>query len=592
MIWKLKAYFSYLLIASILIVTLLIYYFIYSLAFIDDTFINLLRNIEYSVSWIYNYIMQYKSLAPNFQTKFLYTIVTFIFLGSIIVYLLNKIKLLILRILILPFNTLMNFRRAKILISRTLKFNKKYSLNKDYKNIYKNNIDFLKYLIFNIKQVPIMWEKRTYFETDYNLINNLHSLNLAVKLIDKNAYISKLIHYGEYIEFEISSNHNIEILFSKLKKEENKKLLNLNSDFNNIETNIDKKNFIKVLVTPNDSTWVNQLSNIEEVPYEEKVINLWFHQEYNNWEALIKDYKLKYSDLIHGFIVWATRHGKDVLMLNITTSILKNIVKFNNSQLHFFDTKWSDWKYLNWLETYWIFRHKNKDKFEQILKSISNEIDKRQVKLWSFSNIKKYNQNNKEKMKDIFLIVNEFLDVSTFPNSNEIYSELISLLSKWASVGLHVILMSQTIRKDTHKLMWSVLVNIWNYFALKVNSKDEKDIVWKWLNSNERRKLDNQTKYNCLNISDSKIQKEFRAYLIDQETIQNWVKENFKIENTFEDEKLNSYYNYVIKNKAFIRKEAFENFELNEKSWNQVKEKLKSQDLIEEVAWKGYIFKE
>lgn len=565
-------------------------FFFYSLIFSNDIFENLIRNIKETIHYFYSFLISYQSLIDDWALRIGYWLLTIVILFFLSKFILKNSLKILWRILIIPLNTLMNFRKTKVLINKTLNFNSHYRLERDYNNIYKNNIEFIKYILFYIKEIPIKWEKKAIFETYYKNRSKINELNIAIKRIDEHAYISVLHSNGTYTDFEVSTSNNIERFYNWLKKKENLEKLNFQSYKNQINFDI-VNDHVRIKVTPSESLYTMTLDDIWRHYIENKILNLWFYQDFINWETLITDYKLKYNDLVHSFIVWATRHGKDILMLNITTSILKNILDYNNSILHFFDTKWSDWKYLNWLETYWVFRHKNKDKFESILKSISKEIDFRQSKLWSFANIEKYNQNNKEKMKDIFLIVNEFLDVSTFPNSNEIYSELTSLLSKWASVGLHVILMSQTIRKDTHKLMWSVLVNIWNYFALKVNSKDEKDIVWKWLNSNERNKLDNQIKYNCLNISDSKIQKEFRAYLIEQETIEKWIKENFKIENIFEDEKLNSYYNYVIKNKAFIRKEAFESFELNEKGWNQVKDKLILQDLIEEVTWKGYIFK-
>lgn len=591
MINKIKAYYSYWLIIITLIAFSYIIYFLFSLIFSNDIFENLIRNIKKVIYYIYKFLMGYHSSIDDWSLRFWYWLLIIVFLFFSSKYIFKETLKISWKILMIPLNSLINFRRTKILINKTLEFNYYYTTKKDFYSIYKNNIEFLSYLIFNIKEVPIKWEKKTFFKTNYQNRNKLNELNISIKKIDNNSYVSELYSYGSYIDFEVSTTNNIEIFFNQLKKKENLEKLNFHLHKNQIEFDI-INNHVRIKVIPKESLKTITLDDISKYSIDNKVLNLWFYQDYNNWESIIVDYKLKYSDLIHSFIVWATRHGKDILMLNITISILKNISKYDNSILHFFDTKWSDWKYLDWLELYWIFRHKNKDKFDLLLDEISKEIDSRQSKLWSFANIQKYNENNSDKMKDIFLIINEFLDISTFSNSNQIYSKIISLLSKWASVGLHVILMSQTIRKDTHKLMWSVLVNIWNYFALKVNSKDEKDIVWKWLSSNERANLDNQIKYNCLNISDNKIQKEFRAYLIEQETIRKWIEENFKIENIFEDKKINSYYNYVIKNKSFIRKEAFENFNLNQKQWELIKSKLIEINLIEDIPWKGYIFKE
>ena len=587
---KIKLYLSFIPVALLIWAIGYTLYFCISFWFSPEVLYNLSNCIKFIFYNFYNYLISYKDQIDDWIIQFWYHAIVWLLSVYLWIIIFTTILSILKIIFILPFEIIFNRKKFQVLTKTYKKFIKHYLDSNKYYDVFNTNKLLIIWLIF-LHTIPTKWEKRWEFVTLHEDNDLLKRTNKDFKeKINESCYVYEiLINTTDIKRFIIWSD----IPNHKLKKiiESNYEELSYDLEENKVTTEKSKDNKVIISITSSTNWKTIEHKKVNKEALEEK-LKLWFYNSYNSWWLEIKDYALDFDSINHACIIWSTQKWKDVLTRNFITNILKNISTYNNSILHFFDTKWSDWEFINWLESYDIYRHSNKDKFPEILDNIQKEIDKRQARLWLYPNIKKYNQNNSKKMKNIFLIINEFLDISTFSNSNEIYSKMISLWSKGASVWLHIILLTQSVRKDSHKMLWAILVNISDYFVLSTNNDDERKIIWKWLSHQDKEILKNKIEYNCLHIWESKIKQEFRAYLMEQVILRPWIEETFKIEKMFKDEKINSYYNYVIKNKTFIRKEAFEDFELNEKAWNKVKEKLKEQDLIEEVAWKGYIFKD
>lgn len=136
---------------------------------------------------------------------------------------------------------------------------------------------------------------------------------------------------------------------------------------------------------------------------------LGFYPENKNG-IFYKNFSIFASKIFHFLIVGASRSGKDVVSCCFIFSILQNIKKFSNAELHFFDTKKSDGMYLENLKSYGIFRYDNFEKYAEILEIFIQEMQEIQAKIGMYSNIENYNKNHpKNPLKYRFVIINEFL---------------------------------------------------------------------------------------------------------------------------------------------------------------------------------------
>ncbi len=350
-------------------------------------------------------------------------------------------------------------------------------------------------------------------------------------------------------------------------------------------------NFIK------RNLWVNKTLNFQSIHLDKNQILMWFYPSIkkDSW-ICYENYVLETQKLVHSFVVWASRSWKDVFMLNFIFWVLYNIHHYNNIELYFFDTKQSDAEYLKNLEPYGIFRYPDLNEYIDILTKLEDEITQRQQLVWISSNIQNFNKTHPHNpMKEKIIVINELLSLFTSLEKEEVIKMgniLNNLLSKWASVWIKLILISQSLRKDTDSSVWKLLANIQAKFILKMNNKDEVDIASRWLSLEENKRISSMKKYNTFYTEDSQIVQEFKGYNLTQVELKKWIWENFVYEIHFEDENTNRYYEYAKKSNTISLRTAMNHpYNLSKDKWNSFIQALISKWEIEKNDGKNYTFK-
>lgn len=434
---------------------------------------------------------------------------------------------------------------------------------------------------------------KTYFE-DKSKVFDLNSL--IKRHINKDSYIRKnFVNYSWYIYFYISK-------WSLTWKELEKRILDQENEIityfwwnYNIKVSIENDKDIKIELIQKD-LWINLDLDFKSVNLKEWEILLWFFPEITKKWIVYNNKTIFTKDMVHSFIIWATRSGKDVVLLNQVYSCLYNIKHFWNMELYFFDTKLIDWEYLDNLSSYWVKRYNVLEDYPKIFEDLEKEMDKRQKIIWIHSNIYNYNKSNpKSKMKEKVIIVNELLSLYTTLDKDKLQKislHLNNLLAKGAWVGIKVILMSQTIRKDLSDSISKFLVNIQSRIILKIVNPDEIEIISRGLSRENYLTIKSLKKHNALFIEDFEIKNEYKAYNLDQIKLLDWINKNFEKIDIFQDSKINDYYKYASLKWEISMKEAiWEKFKLTRKEWDNMINQLTIDWKIDRENWWKYYFK-
>lgn len=434
---------------------------------------------------------------------------------------------------------------------------------------------------------------KAYFE-DKAKVFGLNSL--IKKHINKDWYVRKtFFSYLWYIYFYVSK-------WSLTWKELERRILDQENEIityfwwgYNIKVSIENDKDVKVELIKKD-LWINLDLDFKNINLKEWELLLWFSPEITNKWIVYNSRSIFTKDMIHSFIIWATRSWKDVVLLNQVYSCLYNIKHFWNLELNFFDTKLTDWEYLDNLSSYWVKRYNVLADYPKIFEDFEKEMDKRQKIIWIHSNIYNYNKANpKSKMKENIIIVNELLSLYTSldkDNLQKISLHLNNLLAKWAWVWIKVILMSQTIRKDMSDSIAKFLVNIQSRIVLKIVNSDEIDIISRWLSRENHLTIKSLKKHNALFVEDFEIKNEYKAYNLDQIKLLDWINKNFEKIDIFQDSKINDYHKYAFWKWEISMKEAmWENFKLTRKEWDNMINQLTIDWKIDRENWWKYYFK-
>lgn len=434
---------------------------------------------------------------------------------------------------------------------------------------------------------------KTYFE-DKSKVFDLNSL--IKRHINKDSYIRKnFVNYSWYIYFYISKwSLTWKELERRILEQENEIITYFWGDYN-IKVSIENDKDIKVELIQKD-LWINLDLDFKSVNLKEWELLLWFFPEITKKWIVYNDKTIFTKDIAHSFLIWSTRSGKDVALLSQILSILYNIKHFWNMELYFFDTKLIDWEYLDNLSSYWVKRYNVLEDYGKILEDLEKDMDKRQKIIWIHSNIYNYNKSNtKSKMKEKIIVVNELLSLYTSLDKDKLQKislHLNNLLAKGAWVGIKVILMSQTIRKDLSDSIAKFLVNIQSRIILKIVNPDEIEIISRGLSRENYLTIKSLKKHNALYVEDFEIKTEYKAYNLDQIKLLEWINENFDKIDIFQDSKINDYYKYASLKWELSMKEAiWEKFKLTRKDWDNMINQLTIDWEIDRENWWKYYFK-
>lgn len=482
-----------------------------------------------------------------------------------------------------------------ILFTTYLDFLNHYISKWNLKMILKTQLMFFKniwneYFYISDNELVVF---KTYFE-DKSKVFDLNSL--IKRHINKDSYIRKnFVNYSWYIYFYISK-------WSLTWKELERRILDQENEIityfwwgHNIKVSIENDKDIKVELIQKD-LWINLDLDFKSVNLKEWEILLWFFPEITKKWIVYNNKTIFTKDMVHSFIIWATRSGKDVVLLNQVYSCLYNIKHFWNMELYFFDTKLIDWEYLDNLSSYWVKRYNVLEDYPKMFEDLEKEMDKRQKIIWIHSNIYNYNKSNpKSKMKEKVIIVNELLSLYTSLDKDKLQKislHLNNLLAKGAWVGIKVILMSQTIRKDLSDSISKFLVNIQSRIILKIINPDEIEIISRGLSRENYLTIKSLKKHNALFVEDFEIKNEYKAYNLDQIKLLDWINKNFDKIDIFQDSIISDYHKYASLKWEISMKEAmWENFKLTRKDWDNMINQLTIDWKIDRENWWKYYFK-
>lgn len=350
----------------------------------------------------------------------------------------------------------------------------------------------------------------------------------------------------------------------------------------------DTESGIKIEIFNTDEYWVNQTINLHDMKITKGNMLLWYYPEFNkNTESVeYKNYEVPSTTFIHSLFRGATGSGKDATFRNLVFSIIKNIKEYGNFEMYAFDSKWHDLLFLSWLEPYGIYRYSNIESYVTILEKLENEMKERLVKIWNKENYVDYNStvDTKSQIKEIFVVINEFSSLlwkidktmkATF------LSKLKTLLSESRASGIHINIISQSFRKDQDKDLPMLLVNIQDKFNLRMDDVDEMWIAGKWLWPKVRDELHWLQYYTALHIKWSTRMRKFKAYFISKDDLQKYVEESFSKSFRFENEKIQVYYEKILRTKILsFRESNQEPYNLTRANWEELISYLKRENLI------------
>lgn len=480
--------------------------------------------------------------------------------------------------------------------------NKWKILNKKISEVnFKNFWDFYRFYktVYKNENIKISDKEVILFQTDKKFHKIIEEINIILSKNLKNHYVLEIREFEKnFYQIKISKEmETIQSLTSKILWIKDEILLYFKGKIQNPDMII-KTKYDEFFMQIFDSEKLWETKYFDENIY--KNLGEWqvlsgFYPEIKNG-IIYKNTILNLEKFFHALIVWMSRSWKDQLGSGFIFSILWNIKNFWNSELHFFDTKKSDGLYLENLKSNGIHRYDDFEKYSEILEKFVWEMQEIQKKIGKYSNIENYNKENSGNLlKYKIVIINEFLALGSMLKWKELKrltDSLIALTSQWASAGFKIIFISQSARSDGFEDFSKILLNIKTKFVLKLAHLTEVSIVVRWLSETDYDRIKNISDYKTVMIEENEIKAEFKAYLMEQTDLENWIWKNFeKQKSEMLHEKIQDYYSFAKKNNKISRKEAKETFWLSQKEWEEFVRFIEENNEIERLSNKTIIWK-
>lgn len=533
---------------------------------------------QFSTEWMWNLLGSHTLM---FGILIIFSIVFF-----------KKFLKILQDLLMFPFDIIFcskNTNKWKILNTKISEINFKnfWDFYRFYKTVYKNE---------NIK---ISDKEVILFQADKKFHKIIEEINIILSKNLKNHYVLEIQEFEkDFYQIKISKEmETIQSLSSKILWIKGEILLYFKGKIKNPDMMI-KTKYDEFFMQIFDSEKLWETKYFDENIY--KNLEKWqilsgFYPEIKNG-IVYKNTILNLEKFFHALIVWSTRSGKDVFMMNFIFSILWNIKNVWNSELYFFDTKKSDGLYLENLKSHGIYRYDDFEKYSEILEKFVWEMQEIQKNIWIHSKIENHNKENPKKpLKYKFLVINEFLAMGSMLKWKELKrltDLLIALTSQWASAGFKIIFISQSARSDGFEDFSKILLNIQTKFVLKLAHLTEVGIVARWLSETDYDRIKNISDYKTVMIEDNSIKQEFKAYLLEQEVLKEWIWKNFAITKNHDfSEKMQDYYSFAKQKDGISYKEATEEFDFTRSEWDKFVRILEENNEIERLSNKTIIWK-
>lgn len=231
--------------------------------------------------------------------------------------------------------------------------------------------------------------------------------------------------------------------------------------------------------------------------------------------------------------------------------------------------------------------------YRTVLSQLETEMKNRIQKIGIYETFREFNDILPEwqKMKEIFLVLNELtslileLEKPEWDKSEKeaILWLLWSLISQARSSGIHLLVLNQSFKKTWRvtKNFSDSLVNFKDVFILQTQDYEEAKIAGKWLGQSALDKIRGLTDYTVLHVENSKILKKYKPYYISKLDLQNYVLRNFPKDFSFKNEKIQAYYQKVLRTwEIGSRESQSEPYSLNPSEWAELKNYLEKNKMI------------
>tara|TARA_Y100000310_G_C20704007_1_gene833012 strand:- start:4327 stop:6180 length:1854 start_codon:yes stop_codon:yes gene_type:complete len=189
-------------------------------------------------------------------------------------------------------------------------------------------------------------------------------------------------------------------------------------------------------------------------------------------QSIVKDL----AEMPHLLIAGATGTGKSVMI----SSIIKSLVDVNDSDILGFimiDPKrveLSRYNDLPHLESPVIFDNlKAKVALHWLVREMENRYS--ELEKSKYRHIDEYNENNRDKMRKLVLLIDEFADLILQSEDKEAETAIILLAQKARAVGIHLILATQ--RPSVNVITGLIKANMPTRIAFRTTSKVDSQII-------------------------------------------------------------------------------------------------------------------
>lgn len=472
--------------------------------------------------------------------------------------------------------------------------------NIDYLSIWKAHIQFFQ----NINKDSFTNKEKYLISLPFSYKTTMENLYAVIHKITKNDDCISLANPIECSDKYISLSINIwdnkaRELKSKILEDKTEflRVLPWYSDEDSIfELSVkDTGENLKAEFFNKDKYWENQTLDLDNFTLARGELLAGFYPEFVNGVIEYKKYIIHSSDLLHFLVRWSSGSWKDIAYKNLTMSILKNIKEYSNFEMIVLDLK-NDFLFLEGLEEYGIYRYSNIVDFEWVLSHLETIMTKRIEDVGMKENAHHYNDSVEEskKIKDIFLAVWELSSVIKNLDKftkNKFLDKLAVILALWRSSAIHVTILNQSFRKSQDSRISELLINLKDKFILAINEPDEILIAGRWLWSSGINKIKGLSDYTALHVENANILKKYKPYQILKEDLEGYVLRNFKRSFRFKNEKIQKYYQKVLRTwEIGSRESQGEPWNLNPSEWAELKNYLEENKMISQNPNNSFTF--
>ncbi len=470
--------------------------------------------------------------------------------------------------------------------------------NTDYLSIWKAHVQFFQNISknsFTNKEkylIALPFSYKTTMENLYAVIHKMTKnddcISLANPIECSDKYISLSINIWENKARELKSK------IIEDKTEFLRVLPCYNDEDSIFELSVkDTGENLKIEFFNKDKYWENQYLDLDNFDIKKGELVLGFYPEFMNGVMVYQKYSIQSSDLIMCRFSWSTWSGKDSAFRVLCYSIIRNIQKYSNFELITLEGKGNDWGFIDSLQEKCMIRYTDIRMYRTVLSQLETEMKNRIQKIGIYETFREFNDILPEwqKMKEIFLVLNELtslileLEKPEWDKSEKeaILWLLWSLISQARSSGIHLLVLNQSFKKTWRvtKNFSDSLVNFKDVFILQTQDYEEAKIAGKWLGQSALDKIRGLTDYTVLHVENSKILKKYKPYYISKLDLQNYVLRNFPKDFSFKNEKIQAYYQKVLRTwEIGSRESQSEPYSLNPSEWAELKNYLEKNKMI------------